>query len=317
MPGLVNFHKATRTKAKASILIEGLSGTGKSGLALELANTLADGNWDKVYATDAENRSLSLYSGLQLSDGTTVGEFNVMDLDNSTGYRPTMYKACRDYAIKDKGIVYIGDSITHMWQAKDGVLDMVNEAQKNATNKYTVWGLPEIVLEKNTIMDIIRSPQIHTINTVRVKEKMEIVTGDDGKTALKKLGALPIMAPEITYEPDLVIRMEEPGTPDGKAPVGYIEKSRYAIFKVGERYVFNKELQKQLKAYLDEGANPEELLEQQRQDYIKGTKLYLDEHPNAKQIWKILKKDLGVENVKLDDMDLQTLKNLYNRIATD
>lgn len=317
MAGLVNFHKATRTKAKASILIEGLSGTGKSGLALELANTLAGGDWDKVYATDAENRSLSLYAGLSLSNGDRVGEFNVVDLDNSTGYRPTMYQACRDYAIQHGGTVYIGDSITHMWQSKDGVLDMVNEAQKGVINKYTVWGQPEIVKEKNTIMDIIRSSQIHTINTVRVKEKMEIVTGDDGKTALKKLGALPIMAPEITYEPDLVIRMEEPGTADGKAPVGYIEKSRYAIFKVGERYVFNKELQQQLKSYLDEGADPEQLLEQQRQDYITGTKEYLDTHPNAKQIWKILKQDLGVEKVKLEDMDLQTLKNLYNRIATD
>ena len=38
-----NFRDATRTQAKASILIEGLSGSGKSGLALLLGYQVKNG----------------------------------------------------------------------------------------------------------------------------------------------------------------------------------------------------------------------------------------------------------------------------------
>ena len=39
---------------------------------------------------------------------------------------------------------------------------MVNEAKKTNKDSYAVWGEPEIALEKNTIMDLIRSKDIHT-----------------------------------------------------------------------------------------------------------------------------------------------------------
>ena len=42
------FRKATRQKLKAAIMIEGLQGSGKSGLALLLAKALTD-NWDNIY----------------------------------------------------------------------------------------------------------------------------------------------------------------------------------------------------------------------------------------------------------------------------
>ena len=45
----VNWRSAERQQSKASILIEGLSGNGKSGLALALGYTLAGGDWSKVY----------------------------------------------------------------------------------------------------------------------------------------------------------------------------------------------------------------------------------------------------------------------------
>ena len=56
LSGVLNFRDATRQQAKASILIEGLSGRGKSGLALLLGHALAGNDWSKVYAGDGENR---------------------------------------------------------------------------------------------------------------------------------------------------------------------------------------------------------------------------------------------------------------------
>ena len=65
--GVLSFRDATRQQAKASILIEGLSGRGKSGLALMLAYALAGKDWTKVYAIDTENRSLDLFEGLTMN----------------------------------------------------------------------------------------------------------------------------------------------------------------------------------------------------------------------------------------------------------
>lgn len=317
MAAPVNFKAATRKQAKASILIEGLSGSGKTGLALELAHTLANDDWEKVYATDSENKSMCLYVGAHLSTDKVVGNFNVAELSNDTGYKPTLYQYCRDYAIKHGGLVWIGDSLTHMWQAKGGVLDMVANAGQTNKDKYAVWNDPEIKHEKNTIMDLIRSPKIHTINTVRVKEKMNYSTDDNGKTVLEKLGELPIIAPEIDYEPDLVLRMVKAGNANGDAPIAKVEKSRYAILTEGETYVFTKSLQVQLREYLNEGVDPETLLEEQRQDYIKAITEYLNNNASAKNIWEILKDNAGQKGVKLKDIPLDVIKKLYSDLASD
>ena len=61
--------KAVRRQAKASILIEGLSGSGKSGAAIEIATALVKGNQDKITAIDTESKSLNLYDGITLTSG--------------------------------------------------------------------------------------------------------------------------------------------------------------------------------------------------------------------------------------------------------
>ena len=69
-----SFHKAERKQCKASILIEGLTGSGKSGLALVLGKALA-GDYKKVFAIDTENGSLPLFSGLNSSSGGKFEDF--------------------------------------------------------------------------------------------------------------------------------------------------------------------------------------------------------------------------------------------------
>ena len=116
---VLSFRDATRQQAKASILIEGLSGRGKSGLALMLAYALAGKDWTKVYAIDTENRSLDLFEGLTMSDGTKCTPFKKVDLLPSHGYAPSNYQMCKENAINAGGAVMINDSITHMWQQED------------------------------------------------------------------------------------------------------------------------------------------------------------------------------------------------------
>ena len=73
------FRKVERQKVKASIMIEGLQGTGKSGLALAIAKVLSK-DWSKIYAIDTENQSLDLFDGIKLSTGEEVKDFNKVDL---------------------------------------------------------------------------------------------------------------------------------------------------------------------------------------------------------------------------------------------
>lgn len=313
----VQFQKATRKQAKASILIEGLSGSGKTGLALALAQVLADNDWDSIYAVDAENKSMSLYVDNVLHTGQKVNPFNVLELSDETGYKPSIYAAARDFAIEQHGKVIINDSTTHMWQYKGGLLDMVNEAKKTNKDKYAVWGEPQIQAEKQVIMDLMRSPYIHVINTVRVKEKMLYSVDETGKTVLEKAGEQPIMMPDIAYEPDLVLMMVKPGT-DTEAPIAKVDKSRYSILKPGETYVFTQKLMEQLRDYLNEGTDPAEIFEQQRKEYIEMITTMLDESESLKKLWKELKKRVGLdEKIKINDIPLPKLKQLYSMIATD
>ena len=129
------FRKATRQKLKASIMIEGLQGSGKSGLALLIAKALTD-SWDKIYAIDTENRSLDLFEGIKMNTGESFGDFNKVDLTMTDGYAPSNYLALRDEAVKDGAEVIIMDSISHMWNRKGGLLDMVAEAQSAGLDNY-------------------------------------------------------------------------------------------------------------------------------------------------------------------------------------
>lgn len=312
-----SFRKAQRRQCKASILVEGLSGRGKTGLVLAIAHGLTK-DWSKIAAVDTENKSMDLYAGVKLHTGATVGEFMVGDLTADDGYKPSHYLAYRDAAIALGMEALLCDSISHMWQYKGSVLDMVTQAQRNdpRLNKYTAWGIPEVVNEKNIIMSLIRHPKLHCINAVRVKEKMEFITGDDGKTVLKSLGEQEIMMPDLKYEPDLVLSMLQPGSSSGKAPRVFVVKSRYAPFVVDETYDLTANMIEQLRLFLEEGTSPEELEQMQRDDYVKATSEFLDANPNLRSVWDILKDRAGVKGVALKDLSLAQLKLLFGQLVS-
>ena len=183
---IFNFIDAERIKLKASIMIEGLTGSGKSGLALLLGYYLADGDWSKVFDIDTENKSANLFAGIPFSHGEPVGKFKVGQLTEQIGFKPSNYLAFRDAAKKMGAAVVIEDSISHAWQYQGGVLDMVTEATKKSArnDKYAAWRDEAVAKEKNNLLTLIRDPACHVITTVRVKEKFEYVE-EDGKNKLK------------------------------------------------------------------------------------------------------------------------------------
>ena len=326
---IANFTRLTREECKASIMIEGLTGKGKSGLALMLAYGLTGGfadtpvenAWDKIFSIDTENRSLNLFIGIPASWGGTFGQFFGAQLTSEDGYAPSNYLYLREAAIKAGADVVISDSITHMWTAKGGVLDVVNEAKNHnpRLDNYRVWGLPEVTAEKQALIDVIRDHRCHVITTVRVKEKFDMqYNADKQKNEVVSIGEQQLQQEGLKYEPDLVLHMETPGSGNlMKNPRATVIKSRYAIFTEGETYEFTPQLCEQLRQYLAEGVSIEELLEQQRQDYITAIKEVLDTNASAKTIWNVLKEDAGVKDTKLTEISLPILKQLYSQIIAD
>lgn len=312
------FEDAQRVQCKASIEFEGLSGTGKSGAAILTAKILADEDWKSIYALDTENRSLRLLVGTPCSDGSKYGSFKVSELTADIGYAPSNYLAIREAAIQAGAKVFVQDSISHAWQYKGGVLDKVSEARTSgnkiyARDSYAAWGDAEVIAEKNKLLEMIRDERVHVISTVRVKEKMEYTKDAEGKTKLESLGEQQIQQADLKYEPDLVLHMLKPGSNrNGKIehPRVRVIKTRYAFLEKDEEYDWTPELIRQLKQYLEEGVDPETIFEQQRQEYIEGVKAIIS-NPAKKNIAQVMKEDLGYKDVKLAEMPLQAIKQLY------
>jgi hypothetical protein len=309
----LQYRDATRSQARACIGISGMSGTGKSGLALAIGYILADKDWQKEFVVDTENKSLDLFQGLQLHTGDTITPFKKVDLLPSYGYAPSNYLLCKENAINAGASVWIADSASHMWTMEGGVLQRVSELEKaNAKlNKFNAWGTDEVVSEKNGIFKVIRDNRIHVISTIRTKRKYTQGTDDKGKPTIIALGEQDMFMPDIDFEFDLLLRMVSPGGIDGAPPVAEVIKTRYVIFKKGETYQFTESLLMQLKAYLQEGADPALLQEQQRQELILATKNILDSNQSKATMFPVLKEQIGVKDIPLVDLPLDTIRTLF------
>lgn len=309
------FRKAARQKLKASIMIEGLQGTGKSGLALLIAKALTD-DWTKIYAIDTENRSLDLFQGIKMNTGETFGDFNKADLSADEGYAPSHYLALRDAAINAGADVVIMDSISHMWNRKGGMLDMVAEAQAAGLDNYRSWGTDENRREKELLNDLVRSKDVHIITTVRTKEKFGLEFDETkGKHKVVSLGEQQVQQDGLKYEPDLVLRMVSPGNMDGTNPVVEVLKSRYVLFRTGEEVEVTPEILIQLRQYLDEGIDPEVIFKEQKNQLIENIKEYCNTTVR-KSVWKSLKDGSGFTG-KLEDMPLDLMKSLYQKLIEE
>ena len=322
---LFQFQEATREQSKASILIEGLSGKGKSGLALLLGYYLAGEDWTKVFDIDTENNSVNLFAGINSSARVPFGQFKHGNFTPDLKYKPTNYLAFKEAALAAGAEVVINDSISHAWSYEGGILDRLAELKK--TNKryekdsYAAWGDDEIMDEKQKLFQLFRDHRCHMIATVRVKEKMEYQYNESkGKNEMVSLGEQEIMQADVKYEPDLVLHMVEPGRAYGNNishPKARVVKSRYVILQEGETYEFTPSLCKDLVAYLNEGISPAEILEKQRKEYIENITQFLDTHQSKLNVWNVIKEDAGYKSVPLPELPLDVIKDLFIKLTID
>jgi|SanBayMetagenome_1026888.scaffolds.fasta_scaffold01466_4 hypothetical protein len=191
-----SIRRATKRQQKARLFFYGLSGSGKTTTAIEIATLLAPSS-DKVVVIDTENENSS--GALDL-----FPDFNVLPVDAPFSM-DSLVKAFKEAeAFVGEGGVIIIDTISKYWEGLGGALDEVNKITNgNKAKTQDAWGTvtPKIAKARETITS---SKTAHVIVTSRVKSDtiMEEYIDKTGKTRTKavKVGLAPVFKADIEYE---------------------------------------------------------------------------------------------------------------------
>lgn len=182
------FRKAQRKQAKLKIGLSAPSGAGKTYSALLMAYGMC-GDWEKIAVIDTENNSAELYSHL--------GDYSVCPI--APPFTPKKYIAAINEAVEAGFKVLIIDSLSHAWSGEGGLLEMKDKATKasNSGNSFTAWR--DVTPEHNRLVDAILQSDIDVIVTTRAKSEY-VITDDNGKKNIKKVGLSPIFRDGLEYE---------------------------------------------------------------------------------------------------------------------
>lgn len=187
----IQIRKSQREGARLVIGMAGVSGSGKTYTALQLAMGLTNGRADKIGFADTENRRGSLYSDV-LGDPFLIG-------DLTAPFSPQRYiEAIK--AFSDAGVeVLIIDSITHAWEGLGGCQDIAN------ASRFPDWKTAK--REWKRMMDAILQSPCHVILCVRARDKMDF---KDPKNPIP-LGLQPIIEGNAMFEMTASVMMHDMG----------------------------------------------------------------------------------------------------------
>lgn len=192
----LQFTRATKTKIKLRMALDGPSGAGKTYTGLVFATTLAGPN-GKVAVIDTERGSARKYA-----DQFT---FDVLEL---TTFAPSLYIEAIKTAESAGYDVILIDSLSHAWEGEGGVLEQHEQAtlREPGHNSYTAWRT--VTPEHRKLVDAMLASKCHIIGTMRSKMEYAQVEDERGKKTVKKLGMAPIQRQGMEYEFDIVADMD-------------------------------------------------------------------------------------------------------------
>lgn len=174
--------KAERKKAKLRLGISGISNSGKTWSALEIAT----GMGGKIGMIDTEAGRGELYGNDFIYD--------VIRLD--APYSPDRYiNAIRMFEQAGYDILII-DSLSHAWVGDGGVLSIVD----NAGSKSFSQGWKTATPKQNALIDALITCKMHLITTLRVKSEYVVEMNEYGKQVPRKVGMAPVQRDGVEYE---------------------------------------------------------------------------------------------------------------------
>ena len=188
--------KATRKKQKLRLLVEGLSGSGKTMSALILAKTLGK----KICVIDSEDNSASLYED--------ICDFDVINMQPP--YSPNNLIMAIEQVEKAGYDVIIVDSLSAYWSSQGGILDQQNIEVNKGTNSFQAWGKLSPI--QNKMLEKIQHCACHIICTARTKADyvMEEYVAKNGKVSQRpvKVGLKTEQKEGLDYNFTIVFRLD-------------------------------------------------------------------------------------------------------------
>lgn len=182
---------AEREGARLVLGIAGISGSGKTYSALQVAWGLANYDSSKVGLLCTENRRGRLYADILVDSQGKVHKFKVGDL--TPPFSPERYREAIQ-AFVDAGVeVLVIDSVSHEWEGQGGCEDIAHTG--NPRNPK--WN--EAKREHKSFMNAMLQSPVHIIACMRAREKVKLEKRGD-KTEYVPQGVMAIQEKNFTFE---------------------------------------------------------------------------------------------------------------------
>lgn len=185
--------KAERQGARLLIQLSGVSGSGKTYTALQMAYGLANKAASKVVLIDTENRRGSLYAD------TLPGQAQFNIIDFYAPFSPSRYIEAIDAAVQAGAEVIVIDSITHEWESEGGCEWIANQT------RFPDWKRAKA--EHKRFMTYMLQSPAHIIACTRAREKVDF---SDPKNP-RPLGIQPIQEKNFSFEATVSLMMHDQG----------------------------------------------------------------------------------------------------------
>jgi hypothetical protein len=188
---VIQIRKAQREGARLVVMIAGVSGSGKTFTALELAHGLAGGDPEKVGFLDTENKRGSLYA--DKFPGFLIGDL----------YAPFSPQRYIDAVLEFQkaGVeVLVVDSFSHEWEGIGGCLEIRAQNRGPQGDKIAKEG-------HKRLMNVLLSCNMHIILCLRAREKVDFA---DPKNPVS-LGIQPITEKNVMFEATASLMMWDEG----------------------------------------------------------------------------------------------------------
>lgn len=186
--------KAERQGARLLIQLSGVSGSGKTYTALQMAFGLAEKDASKVVLIDTENRRGSLYAD------TLPGKAEFGIIDFYAPFSPARYIEAIEAACKAGAEVIVIDSVTHEWESEGGCEWIANQT------RFPDWKRAKA--EHKRFMTYMLQSPAHIIACTRARDKVDF---SDPKNP-RPLGIQPIQEKNFSFEATVSLMMHDQGS---------------------------------------------------------------------------------------------------------
>ena len=206
----IEYYPVRRDDIKLKMGIVGPSGSGKTWTALALASGLA-GPDGKIAVLESEGDRSKLYAHEFPHSAALL-----------SSYAPANYVAGIEKAVYAGFAVLVIDSISHAWDGKGGVQEIVDTAasRDRSGNKWAGWS--EGTPEHQRLIEALKHAQCHIVCTLRQKTQWLTELDARGKVKPIRVGTTPVQREGFEYEFDVLGEMDMDHT------LRYL-KARYSV----------------------------------------------------------------------------------------